>query len=87
MSKSRISEGFRRDSLAKYEQVRNVQFDCLQWIQVECVMGLSIVAFVAPVELIALRGKMTDVARRECQRSAWENHNMLSPRQNIISAT
>ena len=37
----------------------------------------SVVAFVVTVELIALRGKLTDVARRECQRSAWENCNML----------
>ena len=29
----------------------------------------SVVAFVVTVELIPVRGKMTDVARRECQRS------------------
>ena len=36
----------------------------LQRIQVECLMA-SVVAFVVTVELIALRGKMTDVARQE----------------------
>ena len=56
---------------------------CLQRIQVERLMA-SVVAFVVTVELIALRGKMTDVARRECQRSAWENRNMLFPRQNVV---
>ena len=49
-----------------------------QILQVEC-LTVSVVAFVVTVELIALRGKMTDVARRECQRSAWENYNMLFP--------
>ena len=44
----------------------------------------SVVAFVVTVELIALRGKVTDVARRACQRSAWENRNMLFPRQNVV---
>ena len=51
----------------------------LQRIQVER-LTVSVVAFVVTVELIALRGKMTDVARWECQRSAWENHHMLFPR-------
>ena len=37
----------------------------------------SVVAFVVTVDLIALRGKMTDVARREWQRS-------FVPRQNIV---
>ena len=36
----------------------------IQRIQVECLM-VSVVAFVVTVELIALRGKMTDVARQE----------------------
>ena len=36
----------------------------LQRIQVECLMA-SVVAFVVTVELIALRGKMADVARQE----------------------
>ena len=36
----------------------------LQRIQVECLM-VSVVAFVVTVELIALRGKMADVARQE----------------------
>ena len=36
----------------------------VQWIQVECLRA-SVVAFVVTVELIALRGKMTDVARQE----------------------
>ena len=36
----------------------------LQQIQVEC-LTVSVVAFVVTVELIALRGKMTDVARQE----------------------
>ena len=44
----------------------------------------SVVAFVVTVELIVLRGKMADVARRECQHSAWENRNMLFPRQNVV---
>ena len=60
-----------------------IQQSFLQRIQVECLMA-SVVAFVVTVELIAFRGKMTDVARRECQRSAWENHNMLFPRQNVV---
>ncbi len=38
--------------------------DLLQRIQVECLTA-SVVAFVVTDELIALRGKMTDVARRE----------------------
>ena len=42
-----------------------------QGIQAEC-LTVSVVAFVVTVELIALQGKMTDVARQECQRSAWE---------------
>ena len=36
----------------------------LQRIQVEC-LTVSVVAFVVTVELIALRGKMTDVAWQE----------------------
>ena len=40
----------------------------VQRIQVERLM-VSVAAFVATVDLIALRGKMTDVARREWQRS------------------
>ena len=36
----------------------------LQRIQVEC-LTVSVFAFVVTVELIALRGKMTDVARQE----------------------
>ena len=36
----------------------------LQLIQVEC-FTVSVVAFVVTVDLIALQGKMTDVARRE----------------------
>ena len=36
----------------------------IQWIQVERLTA-SVVAFVVTVELIALRGKMTDVARQE----------------------
>ena len=36
----------------------------LQRIQVEHLMA-SVVAFIVTVELIALRGKMTDVARQE----------------------
>ena len=55
----------------------------IQRIQVERLMA-SVVAFVVTVELIALQGKMTDVARREFQSSAWENRNMLFPRQNIV---
>ena len=55
----------------------------LQRIQVERLTA-SVVAFVVMVELIALRVKMTDVARRECQRSAWENRNVLFPRQNVV---
>ena len=55
----------------------------LQGIQVER-LTVSVVAFVVTVQLIALQGKMTDVARRECQRSAWENHNVLFPRQNVV---
>ena len=55
----------------------------IQRIQVECLTA-TVVAFVVTVELIALRGKMADVARRECQRSAWENHNVLFPRQNVV---
>ena len=55
----------------------------IQRSQVEHLMA-SVVMFIVTVELIALRGKMSDVARRECQRSAWENRNMLFPRQNVI---
>ena len=51
----------------------------IQRIQVERLMA-SVVALVVTVELIALRGKMTDVAMQECQRSSQENRNMLFPR-------
>ena len=50
----------------------------LQRIQVER-LAVSVVAFIVTVELIALRRKMRDIARRECQHSAWENHNVLFP--------
>ena len=59
--------------------------DELHRIQVERLTA-SVVAFIVTVELIALHGKMTDVAWRECQRSAWENHNVLFPRQNVVIA-
>ena len=41
----------------------NIKFD-LHWIQVER-LTVSVVAIVVKVDLIALRGKMIDVARRE----------------------
>ena len=69
--------------LQQSEIIYNFIASDLQRIQVERLMA-SVVAFVVTVELIALRGKMTDVARRECQRSAWENRNMLFPRQNVV---
>ena len=52
-------------------------------IQVER-LTISVVAFVVTIELIVLRGKMTNVARREWQRSVWENHNVYFPRQNVV---
>ena len=48
----------------------------VQRIQVER-LTVSVVAFVVTVDLIALRGKMTDVARRECQ-------SFFVPRQNFV---
>ena len=54
----------------------------LQRIQVEC-LTVSVVAFVVTVELIALRGKMTDVARQEWRPSLWEKAFCGFPRQNV----
>ena len=45
-------------------RVGSCAFVNIQRIQVEC-LTVSVVAFVVTVELIALRGKMTDVARQE----------------------
>lgn len=56
-----------------------VVYEHLQHIQVEH-LTVSVVLFIVMVELIALQGKMTDIARREWQCSVWENRNMLFPR-------
>ena len=64
------------------EDLKRNSKNILQQIQVERLTA-SVVTFVVTVELIVLQGKMTDVAWRECQRSAWENH-MLFPRQNVV---
>ena len=47
-----------------FTRLKNLPPQFLQRIQVEC-LTVSVVVFVVTVELIVLRGKMTDVARQE----------------------
>ena len=54
----------------------------LQRIQVEHLTVL-VIAFVVTVDLIALRGKMADVARREWQCSVVPRQKVVIPASNI----
>ena len=59
----------------------------LQRIQVECLM-VSVVAFIVTIELIVLRGKITDIARQEIDNILYvffPDRKLLLPSSNMCN--